>query len=325
MTTPANPHDALFRALVDDPAAAGALLRDHLPAEIATRLADAPPVLEDASFVDDELRATRGDRLYRVALADGRPAYVHVLLEHKSAPDPRTPLQVLGYMLRIWERFAGRDAAKLAALPPIVPLVLYHGRAPWTVPTAVVDALAADDTLKALLRDHRYVLRDLGHMPDTALSSEPVVRAVLLALKHGVGEDAPDAVLVGIVAALPDGSLLEAQVVRYLLSVLRSITRERWRAVAAAAKPGREDDLVSIAAQEWMTQGKAQGVVEGKAIGVAEGLVRAIRRALETRFGPLPAGTMAKVETMAVTDLEALLDRALTAPTLDDVIDTARH
>jgi hypothetical protein len=110
---------------------------------------------------------------------------------------------------------------------------------------------------------------------------------------------------------------------------LRSITRERWRSVAATAKPGREDDLVSIAAQEWISQGearvKAQGITEWKAVGLAEGLVRAIRRALETRFGPLPDNTMATVETMAVNDLEALLDRALTAPSIDAVFDTARH
>jgi predicted transposase YdaD len=79
MTTPANQHDALFRALVDDPTAASTLLRDHLPVEIAARVADTLPVLEDASFIDDELRATRGDRLYRVVLADGRPTSMSCL------------------------------------------------------------------------------------------------------------------------------------------------------------------------------------------------------------------------------------------------------
>ena len=40
-------HDAFFRALMDEPGVAAALLREHLPAEVAALLApDAPEILQ---------------------------------------------------------------------------------------------------------------------------------------------------------------------------------------------------------------------------------------------------------------------------------------
>ena len=81
MTTPANPHDALFKCLLDDPNAAAALIRDALPASIQDQLSSEAPVLVDATFIDPALRETRGDRLFQVLLKDGSPALVYVLLE----------------------------------------------------------------------------------------------------------------------------------------------------------------------------------------------------------------------------------------------------
>ena len=51
-------------------------------------------------------------------------ALFRLLLEHKSAPVPRTPLQLLGYKVRIWERHAGTDGRKLRRLPQNFPLVV---------------------------------------------------------------------------------------------------------------------------------------------------------------------------------------------------------
>ena len=42
MAVPAQPHDAFFRALVDEPARADRLVREYLPPDIAALLADAP-------------------------------------------------------------------------------------------------------------------------------------------------------------------------------------------------------------------------------------------------------------------------------------------
>ena len=125
----ATPHDALFRALVSDPGRASALLRDHLPARIAARLAETPPRPLHGSFVDEALRSSQSDMLFEVDLASGGPAFVYLLVEHKSRPDPGLPLQLAGYMVRIWMRYARGRADRLRALPPIIPTVFTTGAA----------------------------------------------------------------------------------------------------------------------------------------------------------------------------------------------------
>ena len=99
----ATPHDGLFRALVSDPGRAAALIRDHVPDRIVGLLADAPPVPLDGSFVDETLRGSQSDVLFKVELASGGPAFVYVLVEHKSYPDPGTPLQLANYMVTLSE------------------------------------------------------------------------------------------------------------------------------------------------------------------------------------------------------------------------------
>ncbi len=99
-TVPATPHDSLFRALVSDPGRAAALIRGHLPNRITGLLTDAMPVPLDGSFVDEALRGSQSDMLFKVELASGGPAFVYVLAEHKSHADLGTPSQLAGYMVR---------------------------------------------------------------------------------------------------------------------------------------------------------------------------------------------------------------------------------
>lgn len=96
-----TPHDRLFRALASDPGRAAALIRDHLPERIVGLLAATPPVALDGSYVDEALRGSQSDMLFKVKLASGGPAFVYVLVEHKSSADPGTPLQLAAYMVRI--------------------------------------------------------------------------------------------------------------------------------------------------------------------------------------------------------------------------------
>ncbi|WP_295409458.1 Rpn family recombination-promoting nuclease/putative transposase [uncultured Thiocystis sp.] len=319
MPKPTNHHDALFRALLDDPRRAAILLREQLPAALAARLTEDPPRLLDGTYIDEHLRDTQSDRLYEVTLTGGKPALLYVLLEHKSAPDPGTPLQLLGYLVRIWTRYAEGRATRLRRLPPILPLVLYHGRQPWSVPTSILDCLDADPDVREWLRDLRYQVRDLGPMPYPERSADPAVRAALGALCAVFVRDLAPADLARILRDLPDGEALERQVLVYIVRHY-AITETQFRAALAAAKPAREEALHMTVAQEWIErgiekgiqQGIQQGIEKGVHQGFAQGQAAAVIGILEARFGVVDQRLRQRLAELDADALRPLIRRAVT-------------
>jgi len=320
---PIRPHDALFRALLDDPARAAALMRAHLPAALTACLSDALPEPVEGSFIDDALRESRADRLFRLSLADGRPAFLYILLEHKSSPDPGTPLQLLGYMARIWQRHAGRDSERLLRLPPIIPLVVYHGATAWTVPESVLDCLDAGPALLPWLQGFRYILRDLGHIPYEQLAADRAVRAVLGALKHAFRDPATRNTLIRLLADLPDGHVLEIQVLRYIAQVYDT-SPDELDAALGAAKPERKETLMPTIAEVWTQQALAKGRLEGRLEGRTEAKVETMLRLVRKRFGPVPESAVDRIRQAGDDQLDRWIEDLLDAPSLEALLGGSR-
>ncbi len=67
--------------------------------------------------------------LYQVRL-NGNPAYLYLLCEHTSEPDPQLAFRVIKYIVRIIQQQV--DQYPGAPLPAVYPLVLYTGNKPYT-------------------------------------------------------------------------------------------------------------------------------------------------------------------------------------------------
>ena len=317
---PATPHDALFRALLADPGRAETLVREYLPRAVAAELSDAPIRLVDASFVDAVLHQSHSDRLFRARLKDGGIAFIYVLLEHKAAPDPGTPLQMLGYMVRIWQRYAEDRASRLRALPPIVPLIFYHGRERWSEALSVAEMIAGEGELAAFARRLCCVLHDLGQRPLAGLSGNPAVWSGLAALVVALRGQPEEGVLRRILSGVPDESELELQVLSYIVRTyeLRPAVLET---AARAAKPQRWEALMSTVAEAWMREGKARGRAEGRAEGKAEGKAETLLRLLQRRFGPVAESARARVAAGSAAEIDAWFDALLDAQSVTEVFD----
>lgn len=72
----------------------GQFFRERLPVEIVEQLTLDLPELVEGSFVPDALSLFISDKLFRVKIAQGGPAFVHVLTEHKSYPDRKVAWQI---------------------------------------------------------------------------------------------------------------------------------------------------------------------------------------------------------------------------------------
>ena len=72
------------------------------------------------SFVDQVLRMSQCDCLFRIPALTENDQDTFVLIEHKSDIDRMVPLQFDRYLLLIREWHARQKSARLSLLPPII-------------------------------------------------------------------------------------------------------------------------------------------------------------------------------------------------------------
>ena len=319
MSLPATPHDALFRALVSNPARAGTLLAEYLPREVAGLLdPGTPPEAVEGSFVDQDAARTQCDALFRVGLRTGHEARIYVLLEHKSHVDAGTPLQILKYLVNIWLREIADGTAR-DGLPPIIPLVFYHGEGRWTAARSVPEMIDAPQDLEPFIRDFAYVLHDLGEIAPLRLSGTPEVRAGLLALKVVHAEDIPPDLLDLMTGGPVAGSEFERHILRYIVERM-NLTPHLLEASLRRTKPDRWEALMGTVAEAWIEQGRAEGIEQGRTEGRTEGEAGIVLRLLELRFGVLPDAVRDRVLAASAAELEAWAEAVLVAASLDEVL-----
>lgn len=273
-------HDRFFRQTFGRPELAADFLRNYLPPQVAALL-DLDPehlVRGAESYIDSKLRGHQSDLLYRARLRDGSPAAVFILVEHKSRPDPWVALQLLRYMLQIWQ------AALQVRQPlfPILPLVVYHGKRLWRVSTNFSGLFRGPEALRPYWPDFRYDLLDLSVAGDVEIRGAAATQACALLLREIWSPDlAPK--LAGILNRLrqmPDSvaakELLDV-LASYVVTSSDAVTQAEVQAAAEAALDEEGEQVMPTIAQTLLEQGRAEGRDEGERKGRAQGLDEGVR------------------------------------------------
>ncbi len=319
-----SPHDRLFKLVLANPERAAAVLKTYLPTEIVERLSDEPPKLLDGSFVDPSLRTSQSDRLFEVTLTTGKPALIYALLEHKSTPDPMTPLQIEEYKLKIWRRYRDEHAERTGQLPPIVALVLYHGTQPWAVPRSIPEMIDDDGMAPALTRSPGYILHHIGPDGVPELADYPEVRGAFQCLYLSRLHEIPDPVrrFADICAALPDHSDLESAILGYIIRVIQpthAILEEALR----IAKPHQVEVIMGSFYEEALTQGREEGRAEGISEGISEGMIKGKAEALlklaHFKYGAIPQEIATTVRQASQDNVDRWLEALVHAKEIDDI------
>jgi predicted transposase/invertase (TIGR01784 family) len=257
-----NPHDAFFKQVLARPEIAADLLRNHLPPALVEQIDWSQLALQKDTFIDPDLQAQFSDLLYRVPLRMGTDIFLYLLFEHKSQPERYTRLQLLGYMVRIWEK-ERRESGKLS---PIVPLVVYHGRRKWRHARRFEALFQAPQQVRKYLPRFEHELLDLSALPDEAIRGEVMVRVVQLVLKHifddNLGARLPDILaLAAQVLQQESGLEMLVTILRYVSQAGRNVTGEELRMALASALPAEGGILMQTLAEQWLAQGREQGLV----------------------------------------------------------------
>ena len=306
MTKTATSYDELFRALVSNPRRAAALLRDHLPNEVAALIdPDVKPELIEGTFIDGKGARTQCDALFKVWLKSGQEACIFVLLEHKSRAESSTPLQIARYMLNIWSRKFEEGGAS-RKLPFIFPICFYHGRSRWSVPLSLAELIETPDGVSDPLNGFAYFIRDLGAMDPLSLSRDPEVLSGLLALWLAYKPEIPPELLDKVTGGPGKGSDYESLVLRFLAERL-NLTRQEFEASLRRTKPEMREILMGTVAQAWKEEAK----IEGKA--------ETLLRLAQLKFTTVPDGLEERVKAAGAEQLDIWLDALILASDLDAV------
>lgn len=328
-----SPHDKLFKAAFGAPAAMRGLLASVLPASIVQRLDLATLAPFPGSFVAPSLAAFHSDLLFTCRFA-GRPAYVYVLVEHKSRGERWVALQLLGYSVAIWHRHLATHAGA-ERLPPIIPLVVSHDPLGGSAPRRLgdlLDPLATELAELARLTPHfDLVIDDLGRATDAELEGRAMGLFATLAAIFLRDARHPERVLptlrraarlLGELRDAPSGGHAVTLLLR-CLCVVGDANADEVSEIVEQSLPDAKELIMTIA-EQWeqrgMQKGLEQGLEQGREQGHRQALLATLRKQLELRFGPLDAADLARLEAADVDSLDRSAERVLTATTVNEVL-----
>ncbi len=329
-----NPHDALIKHTFGKVEHAEGELRAVLPKALVDAIDWSTLSVESGAPVNDQLRARHIDLLYRVELR-GHPTYLYTVFEAQRTVDKTMPLRLLVYMSRIWDdwlRTRGtRDDVPAWPPPPIIPIVLYHGKGRWNRSRQFSEMFELDlesvRVLSPYLPRFKFVLDDISVVPDQVLLDRALTslgQLVLGVLKHGMDENLDlqffltwEEPIQQLLAGMQGRGEL-ATIVCYLSNVNPIIELDPLGEMMMENFGAEAEQVVVTAGQRLRAEGRREGRQEGR----QEGRREFLRKLLEQRFGPLPSKTMALLEAASPKSIDLWAERVLDANSLDEVFCT---
>lgn len=175
-----NPHDKFFKETFSDLSVTKDFLNHYLPTNVIEYIDLDTLTPEKDSFINDELQESFSDLLFKVNICN-QEGYVYLLFEHKSSPEKGIVLQLLKYLINIWET----KTKKLQEwqLPIVIPLVIYQGRDRWNVRHSLGEMIRGYNQLpeefKAYIPNFTYELYDLSHRTDEEIKGQAILKIYL--------------------------------------------------------------------------------------------------------------------------------------------------
>jgi predicted transposase/invertase (TIGR01784 family) len=121
-----NPHDKYFKQLFSQKAEMQEFLEKGLP-QVAKLLDLNTLELDTTSYIDKSLNVGFSDLVYSCNYYQNIHLKICLLFEHKSYAVTNPYLQMLGYMLKIWEQNIKQEQK----LMPVIPILFYHAKDTW--------------------------------------------------------------------------------------------------------------------------------------------------------------------------------------------------
>ena len=315
-----TPHDSFFKDVFGPG-------KQHLPSliplidrSLASRIdISSLEYLPGESIAEDLAHSTRSDLSASLLLSgariDGEDARIAFIFEHKSS----LPHHIHIPLLSLVSALLSRDLREGRKPCPVIPVVLYHGRAPWTLPMRLSEALELSPELAPRLPDFELTLIDLSRFSDETLKEkiahpEPLVS--LSVMKHIF--ESPESVLGHFVRLIknlsPPRDILKRIVdttLHYISHAKRHHHPQEIRTIFTTfLAEEKMTTVLDLLKEEGLQEGLQKGRQEGRQEGLQEGLQKGVQEGQDKDITRLLQHTSLSPQEIA-SILEVNLSRVL--------------
>ncbi len=321
-----NPHDKFFKDTFSNPLVIRDFIENYLPESILKMVDLNELEIQNGSHVDAELSELFSDLLFRTKI-NQREGYLYFLFEHKSYPDRMVALQLLTYMVRIWNRNVNKKLD--THIPMIIPMVVCHGETKWKISPMFSDLILDFDILpeevKQMIPNYRYQLYDLSQFSDEDIKGNAELM-IALSVARDIFKKSGEEFLETIFKAAKALEELDEKktglqyfetCMRYILTSGPKLTKEQLTTVikelAVTYKEGSE---VTMTLAEVLRE---EGFEEGIEKGEIKTLIKMAIKLLTQKFGVMPAEYSEAITKLNSTNLETLIEGIKDFESLKDV------
>ncbi len=281
-----SPHDLLFRYGMLHLPAARSLITSMLTSAMVGELNLDSLAYQPGSFIDPNLKERYSDVLLSVELNDKgarsshSEALIYLLLEHKSTADRLTVLQLLAYIIRIWEQRV-REGKPLCL---VIPIVVYHGSRPWTYPQSIAELVDFPVVFSKFMVQFEFPVLDLASLDDEQLTGERVLQATLWLLKYGRSNQLRDKLRTILEFFLGCGEYelqtWQKTIERYVMEVNKLVTLAdlEYAIENVWPKTFEPGTIAHKLSEEAREKGHQEGIEKGIEQGIEKGMQEGLRR-----------------------------------------------
>jgi predicted transposase/invertase (TIGR01784 family) len=275
-----NPHDRFFKEVFQDRDNVIDFIRGVFPPQIRDKLNFETLDSHGASFVDEELSEVFSDLVYTCEYNGKTVVQISLLFEHKSYYDKYHKMQILKYMVRIWE-----SARKNKQKPcPVIPVVVYHGEEKWHLRPLSSCFGDIEESLKEYIPDFEYILSDFSGYSDeeikNSLFSRVSLETAVLLMKNihdeeKLRENLRDYLAISRLYFREEkGLIFMRSLIHYLYSAGDLPAKDVITAMSEITSEGGETAMST--ATRLMEMGELKGIEKGIEKGREEGIEKGV-------------------------------------------------
>ncbi|WP_067667683.1 Rpn family recombination-promoting nuclease/putative transposase [Nocardia miyunensis] len=322
---PSNPHDALFRSIMQRDGQLAGELQIALPPELVMRIDWSVWRYIPNDLVAPGLECRQTD-LFVETRFDGAEALMYIHVEHQSRPDPLMTFRMGEYMFGHWRQYVDRSEKVPTSLPVILPVVVNSGprNQPWRYSTQFADMFAlAEDARAALTRylpTFDIIVDDIAAISLDELAKRPIPAAALLVFAlHKSASKNPDLVqtLAPVIEKFqnlenePGGMIDLRDIIGYIVEV-GDIDDDDFVELIDQFGP-RAKEVAVTTAERFRAEGLEKGRVEG--------LTQSLLSLLTAKFGDVPTDVEDHIHAADPDQLQSWTLKILSATTIGEVFE----